>query len=280
MIASRHVAASIAARFGCWGLMLCSMLLGNQNVRNWFPNDERLLVYLCSLEVLGIIVLLRFAPGKVVRDVIDISLYTLGAKLLLLYAYFFHEDLYQSMRAFYYRPIMAALFLLAFIRIFWLRKTEQGLLLADWPPIGPYGWTAPPMLSAQAHTSLDDKIYTVVAVIVASLLGMISLIAPDGWEYVLTGGSGLIILLAYQGKFDHAFCSTVTTAAEREAKIEFYQSILRDTTAALKELGELGPNHATLRTKLHLVKSDLEQHNPNSKADTSEPPTNSGDVAE
>lgn len=265
--------------------MVCIILLGNQKVRNWFPNDERLLAYLCCLELLAIIVLLCFAPGKVVRDVIDLSIYTLGVKLVLLYAYFFQDTWYQAMRTLYYQPIMNSLFLLVFSRILWLRQTEQGLLLADWPPIGLYGWTAPPMLSAQAHTSLDDKIYTVVAFIVAGLLGMLSLAAPDGWEYVLTGGSGLIILLAYQGKFDHAFCTTVTTAAEREAKIAFYQSTLRDTIAALKQMGELGPDHAILRTKLYLVKTDLEksdpeQSDPPNNDDTSAKPPASGDVAE
>lgn len=259
MITSRHVAASIAARFGCWGLLICVMLLTIQSVRDWFPNDQRVLAYLCSVEVLSILVLLRFAPAKTVRDIIDISFYALGLKLLRLFAYFFIPPLYVAITSYAYQPILTGLFFLALMRIFWLRKTEGGLLLADWPAIGPYGWTAPPMRSAQAKTSTDDIIYTAVAVIISALLGVASLAAPDGWEYALTAVSGLIILAAYQGKFDHALCTTVITAAERETLIEFYRSTLREATAALKEMGELGPEHATLRTKLYLIKSDLEK---------------------
>jgi hypothetical protein len=259
MITSRHVAVSIAARFGCWALLMCVMAAATGSVQNWFPQDQCVLAYSCSLEVVSILVLLRFAPSKLTRDMIDLSFYALGFKLIKLYVYFSSPVLYDPINRYISQPILSTLFILVFIRIFWLRKTKGGLLLADWPAIGLYGWTAPPMRSAQAQTSVDDIFYTVAAFIIAALLGVASVAAPAGWEYALTAVSGVIILAAYQGKFDHALCTTVITAAERETLIEFYRSTLRDATAALKELGELGPEHATLRTKLYLIKSDLDK---------------------
>jgi hypothetical protein len=259
MITSRHVAVSISARFGCWALMMCVMALSTETVRNWFPKDHNLLAYMCSLEVLAILVLWRFAPSKLMRDMIDLSLYALGFKLFELGAYFFSAKLYVPTINFFEQPVLATLFFLTIIRIFWLRKTEGGLLLADWPAIGLYGWTVGPMRSAQAETSADDIFYTVAAIIIAALLGIASLTFPAGWEYAVTAVSGLVILAAYQGKFDHALCTTVITAAERETLVEFYRSTLREATAALKEMGELGPEHSGLRTKLYLIKSDLEK---------------------
>ena len=238
---------------------MCVMALSIQSVLNWFPQDHCVLAYMCSLEVVSILVLLRFAPSKLTRDMIDLSFYALGFKLFRLGAYFFSAKLYLLIVNFLEKPVLAALFFLVIIRIFWLRKTAEGLLLADWPAIGLYGWTAPPMRSAQAQTSIDDIFYTVAAFIIAALLGVASVAAPEGWEYALTAVSGLVILAAYQGKFDHALCTTVITAAERETLIEFYRSTLRDATAALKEMGELGPDHATLRTKLYIIKSDLDK---------------------
>ena len=258
MITSRHVAVSIAGRFGGWGLVVCVMLLATQSVRDWFPQDQTLLAYLCSLEVVSIVVFMRFAPSKIVRDMIDLSLYALGFQLFTLFAYFFSTELFSLIKVYYSQPVLAALFFLTLIRIFWLRKTEGGLLLADWPAIGLYGWTAEPMRSAQAETSAADIFYTVAAIIVAALLGIASLTFPAGWEYAVTAVSGLIILAAYQGKFDDALCTTVITAAERETMVEFYRSTLREATAALKAMGELGPEHSGLRTKLYIIKSDLE----------------------
>lgn len=179
---------------GAWALANCTMNLSSQEITTKLPFDQTVFVYLIILELLAVIVLLRFPRAEIARDSVDLALYSMLFEAVVLEAYFLNAALYNKLHPWWTVPVLSLLFNI----IYW--RLAFALFGYRFPPIGPYGW------SSQAPKQPLDARNWAMFIAGFIILCEITLITMQWawWYKVLPAATGLFILLRYIRPFaDH-----------------------------------------------------------------------------
>ena len=183
-------------------VILCMLLLGSQKMLDHFPNPITGLAYRAGLELVLIITLIRLVDASVVRDLIDIAIYLLFFKMALLGAGLFNHALHDALKDTPAYLLYESTYILALLRIVWLKRGEGVFLWADWPPIGPCGWAHRHQTNAEATTPWQ---YVVAMMIICVQLAFIVKGHDTDWEIITPACAGLLLVMTY----GYAFRSNV-----------------------------------------------------------------------
>jgi hypothetical protein len=230
----------VMIRMGIYGLFMAMNALSSFDVINALPFDQTQLIYTLALELVSILILRWFPDSSLTRDCIDISLYTLLYKAVILEACFFNADLYNWLWAYAERPLMAFLFLTALIRICWVQPTTVGLDFVAWPSIGPSSWTAAKKVNS-GHSWVP-----LLAIMLCASFACVLVQSKFPFTKLLAGGCGLFTLF---------FCirSITRNLAAVETEVEAREQLIRDYEEELLRLSTHKAEHAVGNSKPNLT---------------------------
>jgi hypothetical protein len=250
----------------CWMLLVSIQLLGVNTLLNALPKNEVLLAGKIALEIIPIITLLYMPRTSIISNMIDLCVYALVFKCVLLGSYFSNGDLYSLL---YDAPsvlLMNFLYVTGFIRVVWFSFNEGGIRLIDWPPIGPVSF-ASRSSEGQLKPTKDECIWVVVALIIALELAAIAMNKSYVWFDVLPAGICLmmiIMIIFFAPSVRARLLKTIDQQADDAHTIEQYEALIERAAAEIVRLRAYQPPDddnatdntypAAARTQSHLTR--------------------------
>jgi hypothetical protein len=226
-------AQEIAIRMAVWCTLMSISTLCTQDVRDLFPFNQWRHFYAVALEVVSILILLRLPALAIKRDMIDISLYTLLYKCVLLETYFVNAPLYLWLVGYLEAPLMGGLLMLTFCRLLSIRLYPQHVVDYPWPAFGPYGWTTQ---QTNLQVPKDNCIWAIFFVIFSAEIGLLFAGSNSSWFRILTGGTGLLFVTMYSNKLQNFVKRSIANEDDLNKLIAEYERTIEEATTALVAL--------------------------------------------
>jgi hypothetical protein len=233
--------SEIITRIAIWGLIMCVQALSQDSIRDMVPFDQSRLVFNAALEILSITLLLRFPDSSISRNMIDLSIYTLLYKVVLIESYFLNAPLYLFLTRFVEAPFMLTLYIWTFIRLLWVSFGTGHFVLTDWPEIGPYGWAAARL--PNCNIAAGTYFYLGASLILAFELAVIATGLKPTWQTFISAGTGLTLIAVVIRPLTAMIRKSHMEHEESAALIAEYENTLLDTGRALANLRS---QHASL----------------------------------
>ncbi len=216
---------AVTDRALCWFTYYAFMFTVGGDWKADVPPNQLALVASATLELLSIILLLRVNAGEVGRDIIDLSLYSLFWRIGLLGAYFFapgaYAVLYDAPSVLFQNMVVWVLF----ARLVWGNFRGGRYQLAEWPPIGIYGW-----VWQRSHpcsvSGLAAYPAVLAALVIAIELGAICMAEDPVIYRRIGGGIGIALLWFYARPIRQEVVDTERDALDQEARIDRLEDII------------------------------------------------------
>lgn len=217
------IKAGMIDRMCCLIVVLCILLLDSERMLSHFQNPVLLVAYRTALELTTIITIIRLVDASVVRDLIDISIYLLFFRMTLLGTAVYHPPLYGILKEMPVYLLSETAYILALLRIIWLKRGEGVFLWADWPPIGLCGWTHRHLSNPEATTPWQ---YVVTLIIICVQLAFIVKGHDTDWEIAVPACAGLLLIMTYGYAFKSNVVKSLTQQQQDALTIEELSQVI------------------------------------------------------
>ncbi len=265
-MAAEHSSTKVAL----YDRLLCLVLITSFNAfcdvefLGFFPFDHRVLAVKALLEIVWCLALLRISAGALVRDFIDLTLYCLWFKLILLEAYFFNGELYQGIAGTVSLVFNNGIFLASLARLMWGHPKNGNFTPTEWPIIGPYGlaWKRQHGDNAASWAGY----FRVIATLLIGM-GIAVLLLPITWKIYqyIPSAVGVIIVFLYANPIRQNVVDSEKDLDDQADLLEQYEDVIKGVVGRIasgnggETGGRAGSNTAGPsedKPKLHIVKKD------------------------
>lgn len=262
---ANNVKIALIDRLLCLVLAISFLAFTSPDFYSHFPFDFRIIAVGALMEIIVCLALLRIGGGAIVRDLIDLSLYSLLFRIITLLANFFNHELYALIAGGGSKIINNGLFLASSARLMWGYPKNGNFAPLEWPIIGLYGleWKRRHGDNAASAAAY----FRVLATLIISM-EIAAILLPLGQEIYqyIPSVVGLIVVFLYAKPIRQEVVETERDLADQADLLEKYEDIIQQVAHQVKEDGNADPTTGrdvtgptTEKSKLRLVKDEQDE---------------------